>query len=104
MIMARKLSLALATAAAALATITAMESASAGNAVQLYKDFSFSAPVVPDNIGPKTMPNYSLLRAPRPNLAAKSQPSNRDMRGTSYMGGRGMMRGGGRMNGGMGGR
>ena len=43
-----------------------------------------------------------LYRAPQPSQppsGATSRPSNRDMRGTSYMGGRGMMRGGGRMNG-----
>jgi hypothetical protein len=59
------------------------------------------APVVPDNIGPKTMPNYSQLdRVPR--LGPTSRSPTSDIRGSSAKGGmRGGM-GGDRVNGGMG--
>jgi hypothetical protein len=48
---------------------------------------------------------FDLYRAPQPNQTkpgAATRPTNRDMRGSSDKGGDRGMRGGGRMNGGMG--
>jgi hypothetical protein len=94
-----KASLALATVIAAMAGASAFDNASA--------QCSRERPCAPDNIGPKTMPNYGVLRASQPNQSlpsATSRPSNRDMRGVPSTGGRGMRggMGGGRMNGAMG--
>ena len=92
--MVRKTSLAIATAAAALATMTALESASARNRVD--DGWELAVDVV------------EIDRVPRPNQrlpgATTSRPSNRDMRGAPSMSGRGTRggMGGGRMNGGMG--
>jgi hypothetical protein len=87
----RKPSLALATAVVALAAVGAVDNASAGFRRDELRGILLGE---------------TTLRAPQPNQnlpGATSRPSNRDMRGMPYMGGRGMRgTGGGRMNGGKG--
>jgi hypothetical protein len=88
-----KPSLALATIIAALAGASAFDGASAGYLDGRYRYFVFDD-------------GFYSYRAPQPNQSppgAAPRPTNRDMRMALSMGGR-SMRGGGRMNGGMGGR
>ena len=87
----RKPSLALATIVAALAGASAFDGASAGFSDRRYGYFAFEG-------------FNSYRAAPQSNQSlrgAEPRPSNRDMRASPSMGGR-SMRGGGRVNGGMG--
>jgi Gas vesicle synthesis protein GvpO len=98
----RKSSLALATAIVALATVTAMESASAqryDRGLTVYETESLSGLARVDGGWELAVDVVELRRVPD----TTARPSNRDMRGMPSMGGRGMRGGGrGRMNGGMG--
>ena len=91
----RKPSLALAIIIAALAGASAFDGASAGYLDNRFGYRSFDG-------------GFYSYRAPEPNQrlrGAAPRPSNPDMRAAPSMGGRGMRgMGGGRMNGGMGGR
>jgi hypothetical protein len=105
----RNASLALATMLAALATTSAFDGSSARNRLVRAQDLVAVVSDAPESLRAKRrdLSNHESIMDPLRSQTppgATSRPSNRDMRGSPSMGGRGMRggMGGGRMNGGRG--